>query len=99
MNATAAVLAAMPGSAAELKEATQTSHSTVSRAVREALAAGSAHIGSWRPSSTAGPHVAVYVQGPGRDAPKPVSKWPAKQLKRRPVIRRDPLAVMYDRHP
>lgn len=65
----AAVLAALPATPRLLRRRTGLGQATNSRWLADLKAADEAHIGRWR--RTVGRFAAVWVAGPGKDAPKP----------------------------
>lgn len=73
----ARILAQLPGTQLRIHRRTMIGQSTISRWLKDLVAAGDAHIGGWSRSRSGGPITAVYHAGPGDEAPcsiKPMTK-------------------------
>lgn len=72
MNCRDILIAAMPGTQAQLAQRVQRSVKTVSVELGSLVTVGrEAHIGEWLTQPRGGKPIAVYVAGPGPNAPRP----------------------------
>lgn len=67
----ALVLAALPGTQAEIRDRTGLTLATVSRWITDIRIKREAHIGAWFIHPNGGPVAAVWHLGPGEPAPRP----------------------------
>lgn len=83
--ARARILAAMPGTQAEIRAAAAVSQATASRWCTHLLDCAECHIGGWlpNPSPTGGPPMAIYHAGPGANVACPFKPLTQRERDRR----------------
>ncbi|MNK79172.1 hypothetical protein D3C87_988340 [compost metagenome] len=78
-----AILGALPGTASDVAAFADISLAGAYRHLAKLVDDGAAHVGSWRAVGEIGRLAAVYVAGPGTEAPKPTRAKPSTVRVRR----------------